>query len=1139
MIPGPSTKLSPTDLANHHVCRHRTQLRRQVDEGTLKLFRCPDARLDAMFERGLRHEEDYITRLRSQGLGLVDLRDNRDAASTLQAMQTGVDAIVQAPLGDAEFTGIADVLLRTAKASQFGAYSYEPVDTKLAAETKAGALLQLLTYCALLESMQGVRPDQFYVVTPAKEQPEIYRTADYNAYYRAVREHLLAERFALPAPATYPDPVAFCEVCEFRRVCEERRTTDDHPSLIANIQASQTAELHRQGLPTLAAIARSRGALPEKPKRGRRETYERIAHQARLQLEARETKKIPVEILPIEPGRGFCRLPTPNAGDVFLDFEGDPFVGKGGIEYLTGYAYLDAKGNPAYQSLWALDRTAERAAVEQFLDLVASRLAQHAGMHVYHYGAYEVAALDRLRARYDTRGVILDGLLRGQRFVDLLSVVREGMRIGVDSYSLKQIEKVAGFSRELELDVAGKARCDLELALELECRDRITEDMRTKVEEYNRDDCMATLRLRDWLEEKRKAVELSGSEVPRPPLGTTKATPRVTARDARVAGLRAALEQGLPAPEQRNPEDRARALLGSLVGYFHREERSAWGDYFRRREMPPEDHFDEREILAELQAVAEERSGKKVRVTYQFPAQECGIGTGDDLYFLRNEDPDQEGPGSKVGKVADIDINAGRLVIEQSAGSPQPTAVLRRKIFGAAPQESALFAFGDHVAEHGLAAEGAFELTQALLLQQPPRLQHPTSGSLQRPDEDNVAAAIRICLALDGGILPIQGPPGTGKSHTGSRVIAELIRAGKRVGITAVGHEVIDNLLKKVGEAAAEKGLAIRLVHKDDGPDRAGIEFTDSNETALAAARDGAVVGATSWLWSREDAINSVDYLFVDEAGQMALASVLTVTRAATNLVLLGDPQQLEQPHKGSHPDGADISALSHLIGLDRATIDTSRGLFLAETRRMHPDVCRFTSEIYYDGKLHSHPDCARQRIDGTGLVDGAGLFLMPVEHTGNQAHAPEEVDAIFALVTRMLGSKASCTDKAGIMVPLTGKHILVVAPYNAQVQALRQRLEPLGVEAVGTVDKFQGKEAPIVIYSCTSSSPQDAPRGMAFLYDPHRLNVATSRAECVVVVVANPRLFRPEARTPEQMRWGNGMCRYAELAQAVRQAGS
>ncbi|MFZ1812830.1 MAG: DEAD/DEAH box helicase, partial [Rhizobiaceae bacterium] len=290
---------------------------------------------------------------------------------------------------------------------------------------------------------------------------------------------------------------------------------------------------------------------------------------------------------------------------------------------------------------------------------------------------------------------------------------------------------------------------------------------------------------------------------------------------------------------------------------------------------------------------------------------------------------------------------------------------------------------------------------------------------------------------------------------------------------------------------------------------------------------DVSLGGATAWFWARPDAKCSIDVLFIDEAAQMSLANVLAVSQAANSLVLLGDPRQLEQPIQGSHPDGVAVSALDHLLGA-HATVPPERGLFLPETWRLHPSICAFNSELFYEGRLHSLPGLEKQGIKSKGRITGAGLRYSPVEHAGNQSSSPEEVERVCALVDEIMQSDTSWIDRDRVEAPLTLKDILIIAPYNAQVFALQERLP---TACIGTVDKFQGQEAPIVIYSMTTSSHADAPRGMEFLYSANRLNVATSRAKCMCIVVASPTLFEAECRTPRQMQLANAFCRYLEMA--------
>jgi len=381
--------------------------------------------------------------------------------------------------------------------------------------------------------------------------------------------------------------------------------------------------------------------------------------------------------------------------------------------------------------------------------------------------------------------------------------------------------------------------------------------------------------------------------------------------------------------------------------------------------------------------------------------------------------------------------------------------------------------------------------------------------------------------------LPIQGPPGAGKTHIGARMICVLVEAGLKVGITANSHKVIRNLLDEVVRAADELGIDLQCIQKtgEKEDDEHRLRFTMDNAELLAAIGPSCQVAAgTAWLWARQDAFESVDVLFVDEAAQMSLANVLAISQAAKTVVLLGDPRQLDQPTQGSHPEGTDVSALDHILG-GKQTLAADRGLFLEETWRLHPAICAFTSELFYEGRLRPHPGLEMQEIRSTGRISGTGLRFLPVTHEGNQSSSPEEADQVRDLVADILSSGASWVDSKGIEQAVTLADILVIAPYNAQVFELQDRLPGA---RVGTVDKFQGQEAPIVIYSMTTSSNADAPRGMEFLYSPNRLNVATSRAKCLCVLVGSPAVFEAECRTPRQMQLANAYCRYLEMATKI-----
>ena len=532
--------------------------------------------------------------------------------------------------------------------------------------------------------------------------------------------------------------------------------------------------------------------------------------------------------------------------------------------------------------------------------------------------------------------------------------------------------------------------------------------------------------------------------------------------------------------------------------------------------------------------VDDEKKGKQTW-RYSFPAQDYDLGRGE-VYDPANKQarPNDSPFTWKVGEGAVVDAAKRTVDFKRTVSEPHPRAIVPLNWVRTKDHQSSLYDLGVWVADHGIEATGPNRAGRDLLFGLPPRVGQWLDEELCRPGESDLAAARRLALALDHTTLAIQGPPGSGKTYTGARMICSLLAAGKRVGITGTSHKVIGNLLTAVFKAASVEGVTVLPVQKGDkdqvlvdervvrGKDAADVRARlDDGRANLAAG--------TSWLWASARMTDAVDVLFVDEAGQISLANVIAISRATDSLVLLGDPQQLDQPLKGSHPEGADRSALAHILGRD-ATMPSTRGLFLETTWRLHPDLCDFTSEVFYDDRLEPEPGLIVQRVDAaTSLVDGTGPRLLETPTIGADNESPIEADAVARLAHAIVDGGSSWVNEKGEERPVGWADILIVAPYNAQVGEIKRRLP---AEArVGTVDKFQGQEAPISIYSMTTSSPELAPRGMDFLYSRHRLNVATSRARCISVVVASPDLFRVRARTPEQMRLANAFCRFAEMA--------
>jgi predicted RecB family nuclease len=1109
-----------------------------------------DPLLDLLFARGVEHEKAYVESLRAEGRGVVDLSNEKDrdavVAQTLNAMRAGAGIIVQAALRDGRWFGRPDVLLRVETPSDLGTWSYEVSDTKLARDTRGGTILQLALYSDMLAGTQGTRPARFCVVTPESgTRVHVFRVDDYAAYFRLMRakmEATVALDDEAVIAAHYSEPVEHCEVCPWSPACRRQREVDDHLSLVAGISRRQRRVLESQAVATLTSLARLPSPMPFTVKRGC-EGYERIQQQARLQLESRGRVPPLYEIRPVEEGAGLSRLPEPSPGDVFLDLEGDPFATEGGREYLFGLVTVDANGEPSYRSFWALAAHEERAAFEAVIDLIVQATRAHSGMHVYHYAPYEPSAFKRLMGRYATREDQLDELLRAERFVDLYAVVRHGVRAGVDRYSIKNLEPFYAFERSVALKDANRGLRIMEQGLEMQCPELVPQDARDIVQAYNRDDCLSTLRLRNWLEELRTELEATGTPVLRPLAKEGEPSDKVDARAERVAALRDRLLVGVPEPrEDRNTEQQARWLLAYMLDWHRREDKAGWWEYYRLCALPEEDLFEEPQAIAGLEHVkrvgpAIGKHGKPTKSMierYRYPVQEMEIEAGDELKLQDRK--------TTLGAVCKLDRAARTIDIVQSPkqASIHPSAAFAHRHVPSDAQENALYAIGDSIARRGsVSADPGTQdsVAQQLLLARPPRLK--SAAFVARANERASDFAVRVAGELDETVLAIQGPPGAGKTYTGARMICELIAQGKTVGITATSHKVIRNLLDAISKRAAETRTVVRLAHKAGEDEVAtpasSVTLLHKNETALQALqdRDVQVLGATAWLWARPEFAQAVDVLFVDEAGQMSLANVLAISRAGKSLVLLGDPQQLDQPQKGTHPEGVNASALEHMLG-EHQTIPADRGIFLSTTWRLAPAICQFTSELFYEGKLASKPGLEHQSLAGVPGLDGSGLWFLDVHHDGNRNAAPEEVEAVRELIARLTAPGAHWIDELGTPAQLSGRDILVVTPYNAQVTRLVESLDDCGV-SVGTVDKFQGQQAPVAIYSMATSRPEDAPRGMEFLYNPHRLNVATSRARCAAILVASPLLFEPECKTPRQMKLANALCRYREMARPVR----
>jgi uncharacterized protein len=1178
-----------TDLVGYLACSHRFALERAALAGLVKKPIRNDPAIETVAKRGRQHEQRYLADLKADGRTVVEIEAPADddprprgerlraqAAATERAMGDGADVIYQATFFDGTWLGLADFLLRVETASSLGAWSYEVADTKLARHAKATAILQVCSYVEQLSHVQGTQPRELHLVLGGSaRETKTFAVSDFMAYYRTVKSSfeaaVTAGEVAYPVTATYPDPVEHCDVCNWVVDCKAQRRRDDDLSLVAGITAKQRKALKARGVSKRRELAVLPVPMDPRLEGISAEALHRVHHQARLQVEGEDEHRPKYELLDPElddegsfvADRGFLVLPTPSDHDLFFDIEGDPFALDDGVEYLFGVLEprVDDPARPRqprFHEIWSREtsgehtgdvtRAAEKDAFERLVDLLIDRLNTDPSMHVYHYAAYEKTALAKLAQRHATREEEVDRLLRGRVLVDLFRVVRQGLRASVESYSIKRLEGLYDLVRDEDLKSAGSSIVAFEAWLdggEAE-NGEMGEDILRSIANYNRDDVLSNWKLRDWLELRRVELEAKLERaVPRPPIEpNAEQAQELTPSQQQVADLVAALSAPLPADESAwSDEERARWLLAQLLDWHRREEKAFWWRFFDLAGKTDEELVDERETLGKLEFDADLGPEKKsVLERYRFPMQDHALKVG---RAVVNPETVKEHGTRSVGTVHEIDEIGLTVTLKRSIDNlalARPKALIPFDLVDTDEQREALQRVARWVLAHGLdgagpdGGPGAYRAARDLLLRLPPR-RFLDVGSLDRQGESQLDAAIRLGLGLDHGTLAIQGPPGSGKTYSGAHMIVELVRRGRKVGVTANSHKVIGNALDAIDVAARELGVRARIGQKPgqgEGPSSTAAAPLATNADAKEALATGEldVVGGTAWLWSRQDMESTVEVLFVDEAGQFSLANTIAVSTAADSLVLLGDPQQLDQPLQGSHPPGAERSALGHVLG-ENAVMPPDRGLFLADTWRLHPDICRYTSEVFYDGKLGWERSLERQALVGVAPADGTGIRWLPVAHEGDATDSVDEAAVIAALVRDLLAADARWTSRRGVTARIELADIVVVTPYNAHVERIAVALGDAGFAGarVGTVDKFQGQEAPISIYSMATSTPEEAPRGMEFLYSLNRLNVATSRARCAAIVVASPALIRVTCHSPRQMQLANALCRLVEVA--------
>jgi uncharacterized protein len=1156
--------LSPSDLRAASACEFA--LLRTFDVKAKRMAR-PDEDDDLMLKRlgelGDSHEAAEhlrLTRLHPDGVRRMPQPHHSRAGfetameQTRAALQSDAVVIEQACFFDGDVVGYADFLERTDE-------GWRVADTKLARSANVAALLQIGEYAVQLLTL-GVPVAPMARLVLGSGEVDDFPLSEILPVHRRRRarlQEIVALHEAEDGIVEWGDSrFTACGRCS---TCEREVEATGDLFLVAGMRGSNRLALREAGITTIGALADSDGDVDGLSTA----RVDKLRAQARLQmrqLSAAEEDKDTVVHEVIDEAV-IRRLPVPSQGDIFFDFEGDPLWVEGGtrkdwgLEYLFGMVEIDS-GTPEFTAFWAHDRAEEKKALQDFVAHVLARLERWPDLHIYHYAAYEVTALKRLAARHAVHEDDIDQFLRMGLFVDLYATVRGGVRVSQRSYSIKKLEPLYMDVREAELQKGDASIVEYHRYQAARDEGRLEEAdaILQGIADYNTEDCVSTWKLRDWLVSQvglDQVGEATPVEGEREPNEKRQAQLDLEARVLELVGDIAISD--------REPEDQAVAMVASSVLYHAREDKPFWWGHYDRLQHPvsewardgavakiigepellrdwdkltPRSTFSRTyRVLVDSSEGAFPTSKNKLKAVYAAPVE----------FPLPNDQPSfaahvLSGAGVQVTEVKDALSATGQqrqllTIVENAPEKVQvtdyPVAFVPAPPPGTGSIDAALDELAEEViAEHpSMAARAAIDV----LLRRAPRMTGGGSLPVVGEGADRFIDAVTAALTgMTDSYVAVQGPPGTGKTYVGAHVLKRLVDLGWRIGVCTQSHAAIENFLDATVRAGIDPALVGKVADESSNPDREWTALTvkDGGLAGFLAARraegQGCVVGGTAWALTNTNQIErgELDLVVIDEAGQYSLAKTLAVSLAGARLLLLGDPAQLPQVSQGYHAEPINESALGWLAdGADVLPADL--GYFLETTWRMHPALTSIVSTLSYGGKLVSHTAHTSAR----SLDDvEPGLHVRLVDHVENTRWSVEEAAAVVDLAHDLLDrtwhdpeEKDADDDPVGPR-PMTERDVIVLTPYGAQVGSIRAALAAAGLPGVrvGTIDKFQGQEAAVAIVSMAASSRSDVSRGLDFLLDRHRINVAISRGKHAAYLVRSVALTDFGPRTPKEL---------------------
>ena len=1141
---------SPSDLNNFTLCKYH--IKNDKLSFTNKLLkRKPKGDLELIIKLGFEHEKKHLNLFKNKFKKVKIINDksteNQRYKDTILALKEGFKIIHKAFLIEDTFRGEVDFLIRVETKSDIGAWSYEVWDTKIARKPQTRHVLQITAYSYMLGKLQGLLPKKMYLIGGDDEEHP-YNVADFTDYFTYTRKVFLNFIKNMDKEKIYPEKCSHCKICRWYDECEKIWKKDNYINQIAGIRKTQIDRFKKENIITVEDLCSINLDNPNF-KKINSNVLSNLKTKASLVQKKRVSGKSNYIITETESNKGLYKLPKPNSADVFIDLEGYPFFGKRGFEYLHGL-YLNTGKKMEFKYFWAKSLN-QKDEEENFIDLIEylkKHFDKNPNAYLYHYNEYEKTALRNLSndfySVYPDGSHFIDKLQRLEKFVDLYRVVEQCMLTSEKDISLKTIETFYKKDRKASIKSAAES-----ILLYNQWLSSKKESLKQDIINYNKDDCISTYELRDFLmKERPKDMPLfSLSE------DDQKEHEEEKEWEKKDKELIKNLEK------KKNVDNKEFINnLKSIVGFHMRESKPEFWAMYDRKEKEHEDLVDDTTCIANCIRTSDSPEKDKLSqlFKYKFQKQDYKLKEGDTGYDIlgttTRTPPDKKTTGFSIKKITEVGgdeyltLKVGKGIIKRIGSMPNQLTLGPGKPFATYDQQKALNRYLSSILDKK--EENKYKCINDFLNAEFPDITGIKKGeNLINEKEDFVDQTVRVIQNLQSSCLAIQGPPGTGKTWISAKVIIELLKQGKKIGISSNSHKAINNLLKQIEDIAVKEKFEFKGIKKCSPDKETGkikedhifngkTEMIHNTTSNISGSSDHSLFAGTLWYFSYTGSKKgeekppifdqSLDYMFIDEAGQVSLAGAIVLGVTSKNLILIGDQMQLANPIKGVHAGNSGKSCLEFLLQ-NNDTIPLNKGIFLKETRRLNKKICKFISERFYESRLKPHEIAEKRKVHSKVKdFENEGIFYIPIDHQGCSTSSDEEAKKIKVIYDQILESKYVEEDDKGKKISGLIKHdnIMTIAPFNVQVGRL---IKELGEKAkVGTIDKFQGQEAKVVFISFTSSDPENLPRHKDWFFSRNRLNVAISRSQSIAIVIFNPNLLLTACKKIDEMKLVNNFCK-------------